>query len=592
MVYIQLKRFIKILQSKVSPREFLIIASILVGISAGLAAVVLKTFVHYIHELLTFNFNVSFQNYIYLIFPLIGLVLTTFIVNRFFNGKLGRGTANIIRSIVKKSGFLPKDQMYSHVITSSITVGFGGSAGLESPIVTTGSSIGSNFARTYHLIYKDRILLLACGAAAGIAAAFNAPIAGVLFALEVLLVDASISAFIPLIISAASGALLANIILGESILLNFDTLEKFNYYNVPYYAFLGILCGIISVYYSRMYTRIEHWIKPNKTKSYSRAVRGGLILLFLILVFPTLFGEGYESIKYLATDNFQAVANRSIFYDYFTAEWMLIAFIGLVMLFKVIAAAVTIGSGGNGGNFAPSLFVGAYLGYTFSKSIQILGITNLPITNFTLVGMAGILTGVFHAPLTGIFLIAEITSGYELMIPLMLVSALSYTVVKYFEPMSMDSKKLAQKGDVVTTSKDATILSSIQLDKIMEQDMIRLSPDQKLGEFIEILRNSKQTFFPVVLENQQLVGIIELNNVIESLFNQAKYDFVQMSDLMSSPKTWIQKDQNILEIMKQFEQTTTAVLPVIDQGKFIGFIHKNKLLEAYRDQLLRTTARI
>lgn len=586
-----MKNLIKILQSKLSPREFLIFSSILVGLSAGIAAVVLKTFVHYIHFIITYDFKVSFNNYLYLIFPLIGLILTTIIVQRVFKGKLGRGSANIIRSIVKKAGFLPKDQMYSHVVTSSLTVGFGGSAGLESPIVTTGASIGSNYAKTYHLIYKDRVLLLACGASAGIAAAFNAPIAGVLFSLEVLLVDVSISAFIPLIISAAFGALLANIILGSSILLNFNLPEAFSYYNVPFYMVLGILCGLISVYYSRMYDRIEERIKSSAHKPYFNAIRGGFILLAIILVFPSLFGEGYESIKDLANDKTFPLIHRSIFENWLSNEWLILLFVGIIMLLKVVAAAVTIGSGGNGGNFAPSLFVGAYLGYFFSKTFDMLGVGNLPIKSFTLVGMAGILTGVFHAPLTGIFLIAEITGGYQLMIPLMIVSALSYTVVRYFEPMSMDAKKLAKKGDVLTSNKDLTILSAIKLDNIMDRDFQVVNPDMNLGELVHVIQRSTKNSFPVLVNKNQLIGMIYLDNIREIMFDTTKYETLFVRDIMSAIPPIIHYQNSIHAVMKKFDESNRSILPVIHNDQFIGFIPKNKLLATYREQLLKTSPR-
>ncbi|MEK6616183.1 MAG: chloride channel protein, partial [Bacteroidota bacterium] len=438
--------FINWLHDKLTPRQFLVFSSILVGMTAGLAAVILKTAVHYIHLAITYDYHIKYQYVLYLVFPTIGILLTVWFVQKHLKGKLGRGTANILHAIAKKSSFLPQDQMYSHIVTSALTVGFGGSAGLESPIVVTGSAIGSNYSKTYHINYKDRTLLLACGAAAGIAAAFNSPIAGVLFALEVLLVDVSISAFIPLIIAAATGGLLSKIILNENILLSFHLKQPFNYHNVPYYIVLGLLAGIVSVYYARTYLKIEGFLKPKKKNIYRKAIIGGLILGILILFFPSLFGEGYDSIKILSDINPEKLFEHSIVANFVSSKWVLVLLIVLAMLFKTIAAAFTIGSGGNGGNFAPSLFVGAYLGFAFATVINLLGISDAPVSNFTIVAMAGILSGVFHAPLTAIFLIAEITGGYELMIPLMIVSAISYMIVKYFEPYSMDTKKLAKKG--------------------------------------------------------------------------------------------------------------------------------------------------
>ncbi|HEV7230171.1 MAG TPA: chloride channel protein, partial [Bacteroidia bacterium] len=489
------------LHLKLNKRQFLIVASMLVGLTAGIAAVALKMTVHYIHYAITTDYHLSFQYYLYLAFPLLGILLTVYIVQHFFNGKLGRGTANILHSILRKSAILPKDQMYSHLITSAITVGFGGSAGLESPMVTTGSSIGSNFARTYHLHYKDRVLLLASGAAAGIAAAFDSPITGVLFALEVLLADVSISAFIPLIIAAAIGALCSKIILKEGILLSFSHQLPFNYTNIPFYITLGILAGLVSVYYARIFVRIEEFFKARKKKPYRNALLGGLILSILIFLFPSLFSEGYSGIQSLAESKPEALIKNSFLAGISSNQWFLLFFIGVVMMVKVIAASVTINSGGNGGNFAPSLFVGAYLGYFFSRLINLLGIASLPESNFTLVAMSGILSGIFHAPLTGIFLIAEITGGYDLMIPLMVVSAISFMIVKYFEPYSMDAKKLAKKGHVITHDKDKSILSSLKAaSTLIETGFHSVSPQTHLRELVDVVAHSSRNIFPVTDE--------------------------------------------------------------------------------------------
>lgn len=585
--------FIKWVRSRLNERQFLIFSSMMVGLTGGLAAVLLKTFVFQIHRIVSYNYKLPFNlnSYLYLIFPMIGILLTTFIVKRFFNDKLGRGTANIIRSIVKKSAFLPRDQMYSHVFTSAVTVGFGGSAGLESPIVTTGSAIGSNYAKTYQLIYKDRVLLLACGAAAGIAAAFNAPIAGVLFSLEVLLVDASISAFIPLIIAAATGALCSKIILGDSILLSFRLRESFNYYNVPFYALLGILTGMISIYYSRIYLRVERFFEHSKKRSYSKAFRGGIMLAMIILVLPPLFGEGYESIKTLADNNPSELLDTSIFQFLKGKEWFVLIFVGLVMLLKVVAAAITINSGGNGGNFAPSLFVGAYVGYLFTRIVNYTGIADLPISNFTLVGMAGVLTGIFYAPLTGIFLIAEITGGYELMIPLMLVSAISYAFVKSIEPLSMDAKNLAKKGGVLRHTKDMALLSSLRIEKIIETDFEKVRPDATLGEITEIVSHSTRNIYPVLTELNQLIGLIYLDNIRETMFKTELYDVLSASQLMRKPPAVIDSNESVHSVMKKFDETHAWILPVVTNHEFTGFISKSNLLASYRSELLRTSAR-
>lgn len=580
--------FINWLHDKLTPRQFLVFSSILVGMTAGLAAVILKTAVHYIHLAITYDYHIKYQYVLYLVFPTIGILLTVWFVQKHLKGKLGRGTANILHAIAKKSSFLPQDQMYSHIVTSALTVGFGGSAGLESPIVVTGSAIGSNYSKTYHINYKDRTLLLACGAAAGIAAAFNSPIAGVLFALEVLLVDVSISAFIPLIIAAATGGLLSKIILNENILLSFHLKQPFNYHNVPYYIVLGLLAGIVSVYYARTYLKIEGFLKPKKKNIYRKAIIGGLILGILILFFPSLFGEGYDSIKILSDINPEKLFEHSIVGNLVSSKWVLVLLIVLAMLFKTIAAAFTIGSGGNGGNFAPSLFVGAYLGFAFATVINLLGISDAPVSNFTIVAMAGILSGVFHAPLTAIFLIAEITGGYELMIPLMIVSAISFMIVKYFEPYSMDTKKLAKKGHIFTSDKDKNILATLKTVKVVEIDFQIVSPDATLGQLVEVVAHSKRNIFPVVAD-EVLVGIILLDNIREIMFKHEMYQTVLVKQLMRKPPATVTPDEDMLSVMKKFDETSAWNLPVVNEGKYVGFISKSSIFTKYRETLVRSS---
>lgn len=588
--YIKLyETFINWLHDKLDPRQFLILSSILVGLTAGLAAVVLKTAVHYIHLAITYNYHIKYQYIFYIFFPTIGILLTVWVVKKYLKNKLGRGTANILYAIAKKSSFLPKDKMYSHVITSALTVGFGGSAGLESPIVVTGSAIGSNYSKTYHVSYKDRTMLLACGAAAGIAAAFNSPIAGVLFALEVLLADVTISAFIPLIIAAATGALLSKIILEEDILFSFKLQTAFNYHNVPFYIILGILAGCMSLYYSRMYPKIESLLKPKKWNVYKKALIGGICLGVLILFFPSLFGEGYESIKALSSLRPEKIFEHSILSNLITNKWWLILFILLAMFFKTIAVAFTIGGGGNGGNFAPSLFVGAYLGFAFASVINLLGIADAPVSNFTIVAMAGILSGVFHAPLTGIFLIAEITGGYELMIPLMIVSAISFMIVKYFEPYSMDIKRLAKKGYVFTADKDRNILTSLKTSKVVETDFQTISPDATLGQLVEVVAHSRRNIFPVVA-NEILVGIILLDNIREIMFKHEMYDKMLVNQLMQPLPATIAPDEDMGSVMKKFDETGAWNLPVVNEGRYVGFISKSSIFTQYRSRLIKSAS--
>jgi CIC family chloride channel protein len=581
-----IERAINWIHEKTNEKQFLIFSSILVGISAGLAAVILKKFVFFIRQYFLEDYFFKFDyKYLYLILPLIGIGITVLIVKYFFKNKLHRGNTAILYAIAKKSSFLPFQQMYSHIITSALTVGFGGSAGLESPIVSTGSAIGSNFAKTYKLSYKDRTLLLAAGAAGGIAGAFNSPIAGVLFALEVILVDISIGAFIPLLIAAASGALLSKIILHESNLLFFSLKQPFNYHNVPLYILLGLLAGIVSLYYVNFFEMVESRFSKISS-AFTRWLIGGLILAFLFALFPSLFGEGYESIKALSEFNTGEIVKNSLLENFVTNKWTVLIFICFTLALKAVAAGVTLGSGGNGGNFAPSLFTGAYLGFIFSYVLKLLGFAEIPVSNFTIVAMAGMLSGVFHAPLTAIFLIAEITGGYELIIPLMIVSSISYIIVKYFHPESLDIKRLKARGAFVSGDKDTSILGRIDAHEMIETDFATIHFKATLRDVVETVKHSKRNTFPVVKKDNKLLGIIYLDNIRQEMFNADLYDKVTAKEVMRKPSMVIDYKEDIFSIMKKFEESGQWNLPVTDNGIYVGFLSKSSILDKYRNELL------
>lgn len=577
------------LRRHTSDRDFVLISSVLVGFSAGLAAVALKTLVHYIQVLISYSNKLLEQPLWLVLFPMIGILITVFLVRVLLNGRLGGGTANILYLISQKSSMVESHKMYSHVLTSGITAGFGGSAGLESPIVVTGSAIGSNFGREYHLNYRDRTLLLACGAAAGIAAVFNAPIAGVLFAIEVLLTDISIAAFIPLILSAVVGALCSRIILQEDILFYFSHAQSFSAGQVPYFVMLGILCGFMSVYYTRMVHKIESLFEPYQQQVYKRAIVGSAMLGLLIMLFPPLFGEGYNSIKLLESDSAMQLLQGSPFGVFGENEWLLLGFIGMLALIKVVATTLTISAGGNGGNFAPSMFVGAHLGFFVARLFNLLQVNKLPESSFTMVGMAGILSGVMHAPLTAVFLIAEITGGYTLMIPLMIVSAVSFAMVKYFEPYSLDKKQLAQKGQLLTPNKDRTILRILNIRHLIETEFQPVAPTATLGELVKVIANSHRNIFPVVDAEQKLVGVVLLENVREIMFKTEKYDTVQTEQLMIKPPALVQLTDTMADVMKKFDETGAWNLPVLRGEKYVGFVSKSSIFTKYRKLLIKTT---
>ncbi|MFT2009429.1 chloride channel protein [Pontibacter sp. 13R65] len=577
------------LRRHTSNRDFVLISSVVIGLTAGVAAVALKLLVHYIQELLAYGNRLLDQPLWLVVFPIVGIFITVLLVQTLFKGQIGRGTANILYIISQKSSMVERHKMFSHVLTSGITAGFGGSAGLESPIVVTGSAIGSNFGRSYHLNYRDRTLLLACGAAAGIAAVFNAPIAGVLFAVEVLLADISIAAFIPLIISAVAGALCSRVILKEDILFFFGEISSFQAANVPFYVALGLITGLLSVFYTRMALRIEELFEPFQNQVYKRALIGGGLLGLLIMLFPPLFGEGYQSIKILESGDISPLLQNSWLSFMGTNQWLLLGFVGALALVKVFATTFTIASGGNGGNFAPSMFVGAHAGFFFSRLVNMLQLKPIPESSFTVVGMAGILSGVMHAPLTAVFLIAEITGGYTLMIPLMLVSATSFALVKYFEPYSLDTKKLAQKGALLARNKDMTVLRIMKIQHLIETDFQAVSPTATLGELVEIIAHSKRNLFPVVNEKQHLEGIILLENVREIMFKPEKYEIVKAGELMIQPPVLVQHDDNMADVMKKFDEAGVWNLPVLKDQKYLGFVSKSSIFTKYRKLLIKTT---
>ncbi|OUL63589.1 chloride channel protein [Flavobacterium sp. AJR] len=580
---------IAMLQSVLTQKQFIFLSSVLVGISCAFAVIVLKTFAHSVFSFATYINGILKLSFINSILPIIGILLTVFVVKRVLGGTIEKGTSQILYTVAKKASIIPKKQMYAQIITSSLTVGLGGSAGLESPIVVTGAAFGSNYAQNYKLPYKDRTLLIGCGVAAGIAAAFNAPIAGVLFAIEVLLVDVSISAFTPIMISAATGALVSAIVLDESILLNFKQQQTFDYHNIPFYALLGVLTGFIAVYYARNFQRIEHYFAKLKLSPYKKALFGSSMLAVLIFIFPTLFGEGYESIKTLSESDPGKLLDNTLFASFRNNQWVLLLFVGCTMMMKVFASGLTIGSGGNGGNFAPSLFLGSYLGYFFSKFVTLIGLSKLPISNFTMVGMAGILSGLFHAPLTAIFLIAEITGGYSLMIPLMIVSSISFAISKRFEKYSLDVKGLAKKGHAFTSNKDSNILSTLEIDSIIQTDYLTVSPDEHLSKLVDYISHSNQVVFAVVNNDGELVGIVHFNDIREIIFNVYRVKYTLIKDVMKTPPATISSIDSMETVMNKFEASKVAFLPVIRNGKYYGFISKSIALEAYRTKLRSMT---
>ncbi|WP_018617423.1 chloride channel protein [Segetibacter koreensis] len=570
------------LRSRLNKAQYVIYVSTLVGLASGLVSVLLKKLVHYLQQWIE---DIPAPP-TYLVFPAIGLILTVFITHRFFRGSFKRGIGMVLNAIAQKSSFIPRSHTYLHIITSAITVGVGGSVGLESPIVATGSAIGSNIARVNELSYRDRSLMIACGAAAGIAAVFNAPIAGVIFAIEVLMVESVVSYFIPLIISAVIGALCSKIILQESFLFNFFLTQSFNYKFVPYYVLLGVLCGFIALYYAKSFGSTERYIHKLEINPYLKAFLGGFGLLILCYTLPPLFGEGYVSIKKVATGEIERTTQKSYLFAYAGQTWTLLIFAISVVFLKPVAAGITIGSGGNGGNFAPSLFVGSFLGFAFSRLFNSFGWTQIPEGNFSLAAMAGVLSGVMYCPLTAIFLIAEITNGYELFIPLMIVSSLSYSIVKHFEPYSMETKLLALRGEIFTHKKEQNILSTISLKEMLTDSLKTISINSTLADLITLMSDSNSTVFAVHDEQDNFAGIIELNDVKNLILGKDIQPQMLIANLVKQPKEVIYYKDPMPKVMQKFDSTNSWNLPVLDaENKFMGFISKSKLFNRYREIL-------
>ncbi len=569
--------------SRFTNRQFLFLASILIAIWAGLTAVLLKTVVHYL-QLAVYDGYVKFH-WVYVIAPAFGILLTVFVVKYLIRTPLKTGTWHVLLAIAKKSSQIDKSETYSHAVTSAVTVGLGGSVGLESPIVQTGSAIGSTFASVFPVGYRDRTLMLACGAAAGIAAAFNAPITGVLFALEVLLVDINVSSFIPLLIAGAVGALCSKIVLHEGIVLSFTLVREFDYHNVPLYILLGLLCGSVSVFYIRSLLWTQDTLKRSFQNTWTRLGIGGLLLGGLIFIFPSLFGDGYDTIRELAGQTPGKLFENSLLVAVEDKQFMLIVTVFVLSLIKVFAVGLTLGAGGNGGNFAPSLFVGACLGFSFANFMVMAGFDRVAPANFTLVGMAGMLTGVFHSPLTAIFLIAEITGGYGLMIPLMIVSALSLTASRFLKQKALDETILKRQVANFSFDKDTQLLSRLSTTDCIEHDFIPVLTKSTLRTLVEVIAKSKRNIFPVVDGQNQLLGVIALEDVRETMFNTELYDTLTVNQLMRPPHVTAAIDEEMASIMEKFDKSTVWNIPVLDQGRYVGFISKSTIFSNYRKRL-------
>jgi CIC family chloride channel protein len=565
--------------------KLIYILSLVVGLLSALAAALLKNTIHYTQRILTEGITRESGSYLYLAYPLIGMLLTVLFVKLVVKDKIGHGISRILFSISKKQSHLKGHNTWSSIVASTITIGFGGSVGAEAPIVLTGSSIGSAIGRFFKLNYKNITLLIGCGAAGAVSGIFKAPIAGIVFTLEILMLDLTISSIVPLLISSVTAATVAYFLMGDRVLLSFTIVEAFNISNIPWYMLLGIISGLISLYFSKMTLYLESsYEKINN--SYIRLILGGTVLGGMIYLFPPFYGEGYDTIMLLLQDNTDMVYNNSIF-DKFTDNFpfIILFMFGLVML-KVIASSSTNGAGGVGGIFAPTLFIGGINGFFVASLLKKFANFDLPDNRFVLVGMAGTMAGVMHAPLTAIFLIAEITGGYSLLIPLIITSTVAYITTRSFEKHSIYHVQLAQRGELITHDKDKAVLTRMDWKREIETDLHKVKPDDTLGELIKIIAQSKRNLFPVVDEYNILEGVVLLDDVREIMFQSELYNTTTMKDMMTIPPSYIDKKESIETVMETFRKTGAWNLPVLDKGYYVGFISKSRIYSTYRELLI------
>ena len=583
-----LQRCIKWREANIKEKQFILILSFLVGIFTAFAALILKFFIHQIQNFLTDNFNATEANYLYLVYPVVGIFLAGWFVRNIVKDDISHGVTKILYAISRRQGRIKRHNIWSSTIASAITIGFGGSVGAEAPIVLTGSAIGSNLGSVFKMEHRTLMLLVGCGAAGAIAGIFKAPIAGLVFTLEVLMIDLTMSSLLPLLISAVTAATVSYIITGTEAMFKFHLDQAFELERIPFVILLGIFCGLISLYFTRAMNSVEG-VFGKLNNPYKKLAFGGVMLSILIFLFPPLYGEGYDTINLLlngtSAAEWDTVMNNSMFYGYGN---LLLVYLMLIILLKVFASSATNGGGGCGGIFAPSLFLGCITGFIFAHFCNELHIgPYIPEKNFALLGMAGLMSGVMHAPLTGIFLIAELTGGYDLFLPLMMVSVSSYLTIMIFEPHSIYSMRLAKKGELITHHKDKAVLTLMNIDSVVETDFEKVRPDMDLGEMVKVISQAKRNLFPVVDVNGELLGIVVLDDIRNIMFRQELYHRFKVEKFMISPPARINVTDSMEEVMKKFDDTKAWNLPVInEEGKYKGFVSKSKIFNSYRQVLV------
>jgi chloride channel protein, CIC family len=570
--------------ARISERHFLYILSLFIGIFSGLAALILKNAIHYGAHWLTSWFHEGSISFMYLVYPLIGIFLTVLFVRFVVKDNIGHGVTKILYSISRQGSRLKKHNIWSSMVASFLTIGFGGSVGAEAPIVFTGASIGSNLGRMFKLEYKYVTLMVGCGSAGAIAGIFNAPIAGIVFTLEVLMLDLTMAYLIPLLISAISATIISYFFMGEEVLLRFSQITPFSVDTFWFYILLGVFTGLLGIYFTRMTMFLENKFRHIRSW-FGRLIVGGIIMGLLVFIFPPLWGEGYMDIADIFRGEGVTLLNNSIFFGWKDNNYLILLFLVGILIFKVIAMVATTGSGGVGGIFAPTLFMGAISGYFFSMLLNNIQGVGLPEDNFTLAGMAGMMAAVMHAPLTAIFLTAEITRGYSLFIPLILTSTIAYVTIMRFEPHSVYTKRLAQTGDLITHHKDKAVLRLMEVRKLIETDFEILSPDAKLRDLAKAISRSHRNLFPVVDSEGTIKGMVKLSEVKNLIFEHELYDKIYVKDLMYMPEHYISPYDSMETVAEKFETSGRFNLAVIEDGKYLGFISRAKVFSKYRKTL-------
>ncbi len=577
---------------KINENTFILMLAVVIGVLSGFVALGLKLAVFYLRKFSMDRIigDDKFRLILLLIFPTIGIGLTLFFKHFVIKDTIKHNISSILSAISKKNSIMRRHKVFSSMLGGTLTAGFGGSVGLESPIISSGAAIGSNLGRIFHFNYKTITLLLACGSSGAIAAIFNTPIAGVVFALEVLLLDLSRFSLIPLLIASVSGTIVTTIFYPESILFDFQIKESSHVYLLPFYLIFALICGIVANYFSVMYLRIEKRIEKI-SNPYQRFLISSLGFGILLLIFPPLWGEGFSTIKALLSENHHAVLDMTLYSQYSDNLIVILLVLVFLILLKVVATALSIGAGGIGGIFAPALYTGAITGYLFAFVVNELDIgVHLPLVNFTMIGMAGLLSGVLHAPLTGLFLIAEITFGYELIVPLMIVTTISFLTTKYYNKNSVVTAQLAAEGQLLTHNKDQAVLTMMKLKSVIETDFLTISIDANLGDLVKVVSKARRNIFPVVDNEGFLAGVILLDDVREIMFNQELYKKHLVRNLMTTPPAFIKMDDKMDTVMHKFNKSNAWNLPVIEKGKYVGFVSKSKLFNVYRQQLVEITA--